>query len=277
MIKKTLTIAGSDVSGGAGLEADLKTFQEYGTFGLAAITSFVTMDPETWNHTITATDSFLLEKQLATIFAIDEIAAAKTGMLGTTENAEVAAFYLKKFNQQNVVIDPVLACKGPTELLQPELAQVMIEKLLPQALITTPNLVEAGILSELGELTSLEQMKEAARKIYLLGPKNVLIKGGHRLDTPEATDLFYDGTDFVVLTGEKFATSYNHGAGCTMAAAICAGVAKGKTPLEATSLAKDFVAAAILDGQKINRFVGHVWHGAYNQAQNRMENSENAK
>ncbi len=272
MIPKIITIAGSDSSGGAGLQADLKTFQEYGTFGFSAITSFVTMDPDhNWSHEIAPTDATLLEKQLKTIYAGRPLQAGKTGMLGSVENAEMASFYLEKFNQENLVVDPVMACKGTTELLQPELAKAMIDNLLPKALITTPNLTEAGILSQLGELTSTEQMEEAARKISLLGPKYVLIKGGHRLKTPEAIDVLYDGKNFTYLVGEKYQTDFNHGAGCTFAAAVTAGIGKGYSVEKAAKLAKDFVNAGIKNGLKINPFLGHVWHGAYNKAENRME------
>ncbi|WP_209556295.1 bifunctional hydroxymethylpyrimidine kinase/phosphomethylpyrimidine kinase [Enterococcus larvae] len=271
MIKKVLTVAGSDSSGGAGIQADLKTFQEYGTFGFSALTSIVTMDPdEGWSHTVTPIDPQLVDKQLKTIFAGGALDAMKTGMLGTVEAIEITRQYIDRFDMKNIVIDPVMACKGTSELLQPENVAAMIRHLLPKATITTPNLVEAGILSEMGDLTSVDQMKDAAKKILLLGPKAVVIKGGHRLATENAVDLFYDGTEFTLLGHKKIATDYNHGAGCTFAAAITAGLAKGYSVEKAVRTAKNFVAAAIENGQKINPFLGHVWHGAYNQAEQRM-------
>lgn len=271
MIKKVLTVAGSDSSGGAGIQADLKTFEEYGTFGFSALTSIVTMDPdENWSHLVTPIDPELVDKQLKTIFAGGPLDAMKTGMLGTIEAIEITRKYIDSFNMQNIVIDPVMACKGTSELLQPENVAAMTRLLLPKATITTPNLVEAGILSEMGDLTSIDQMKEAAKKIRLLGPKNVVIKGGHRLQTEQATDLFYDGNDFTVLEAELVSTDFNHGAGCTFAAAVTAGLSKGYSVVDAVSLAKKFVQSAIKNGQKINPFLGHVWHGAYNQAENRM-------
>lgn len=271
MIKKVLTVAGSDSSGGAGIQADLKTFEEYGTFGFSALTSIVTMDPdENWSHLVTSIDPELVDKQLKTIFAGGALDAMKTGMLGTIEAIEITRKYIDSFDMQNIVIDPVMACKGTSELLQPENVAAMTRLLLPKATITTPNLVEAGILSEMGALTSIDQMKEAAKKIRLLGPKNVVIKGGHRLQTEQAIDLFYDGSDFTVLEAELVPTDFNHGAGCTFAAAVTAGLARGYSVVDAVSLAKKFVQAAIKNGQKINPFLGHVWHGAYNQAENRM-------
>lgn len=271
MIKKVLTVAGSDSSGGAGIQADLKTFQEYGTFGFSAITSIVTMNPdEGWSHLVTPLPADLVEKQLKTIFAGAPLDAMKTGMLGTIETIEITSHYIDTFGIQNIVVDPVMACKGTTELLQPDNVEAMIRLLLPKAIITTPNLIEAGILSGLGALTSIDQMKDAAKKIIELGPKNVVIKGGHRLGTHQAIDLFYDGKTFTLLEGELFATDFNHGAGCTFAAAITAGLAKDMPIQQAVAVAKIFVAAAIQNGQKINPFLGHVWHGAYNQGEDRL-------
>lgn len=271
MIPKIITVAGSDSSGGAGIQADLKTFQEYGTFGFSAITSIVTMDAnEGWSHTVTSMEAALVEKQLKTIYAGAPLAALKTGMLGELDTIRLTRKYIDKYNQENVVIDPVMACKGTTELLQPENVALMKELLLPVATITTPNLIEAGILSGLGELTSIDDMKAAAIKILELGPKNVVIKGGKRLNSEKATDLLYDGVDFVLLENEKYDTDFNHGAGCTFAAAITAGLGKGMSVKESVLQAKKFVAAAIKNGQEINPFLGHVWHGAYNQAENRL-------
>lgn len=271
MIPKIITIAGSDSSGGAGIQADLKTFQEYGTFGFSAITSVVTMDAdEGWSHTVTSMDATLVDKQLKTIYAGAPLDALKIGMLGELDTIRLARQYIDKYQQKNVVIDPVMACKGTTELLQPENVALMKELLLPVATITTPNLIEAGILSGLGELKTLDDMKEAAKKILDLGPQNVVIKGGKRLETEKATDLFYDGETFLLLENEKFDTDYNHGAGCTFAAAITAGLGKGLSVKESVILAKEFVAAAIKNGQSINPFLGHVWHGAYHQAEQRI-------
>lgn len=270
MIPKLLTVAGSDSSGGAGIEADLKTFQELGTFGFCAITSIVTMDPDNgWSHAVSPISSQLVDEQLKTIYAGAPLDAMKTGMLGDIETITVTRNYIDKFNQKNVVIDPVMACKGTTQALQPENVAKMTELLFPVATIVTPNLIEAGILSGLGELKTVDDMKAAAVKILELGPKNVVIKGGRRLQTEKATDLFYDGETFTLLEGEKFEADFNHGAGCTFAATIAACLGKGKTVKESVLFAKDFVAAAIENGVTINPFIGHAWHGAYNQAEKR--------
>lgn len=271
IISKILTIAGSDSSGGAGIQADLKTFQEYGTFGFSAITSIVTMDPKTnWSHTVTSLETDLVRRQLDTIYAGAPLQAAKTGMLGEITTIELVETYFKRHHQQNIVIDPVMACKGTSELLQPENVATMKRLLLPLATITTPNLIEAGILSELGELSTLADMKKAAKIIQQLGPKHVVIKGGKRLSGPKAVDLYFDGQEFTYLESEKITTDYNHGAGCTFAAAITAGLGKGLSVKDSVLLAKQFVTAAIKEGIQINPYLGHVWHGAYNHAENRL-------
>lgn len=271
-MKKVLTIAGSDSTGGAGLEADLKTFEEYGVFGFASITSIVTMDPKTgWSHEVTELPAELLLKQLISAFAGSGMAALKTGMMGNDANILAAVDFLDKQQVENIVVDPVIACKGTAQILQPEVVTAIKKYLLPLATITTPNLVEAGILAELGDLTNLTDMKKAARAIWQQGAKNVVIKGGHRLESDKAIDLFYDGAEFVTFENELYQTDFNHGAGCTFAAAVTAGLAKGAPMRRAVAMAKQFVAAAIKEGVQINPYVGHVWHGAYNKAQKRME------
>ncbi|TLG80269.1 bifunctional hydroxymethylpyrimidine kinase/phosphomethylpyrimidine kinase [Vagococcus zengguangii] len=272
MIPNVLTIAGSDSSGGAGLQADLKTFQEYGVYGFNAITSIVTMDPQTnWSHHVTPIEPTLVEQQLTTIFAGKNIKALKTGMLGDIETIDLAADYIEKYTVEHVVIDPVMACKGTTELLQPENVVRLKEKLIPLATVATPNLLEAKFLADMDDITTLPEMKEAAKKIIALGAENVVIKGGKNFDENEAIDLFYDGENFVELRSPKIETNHNHGAGCTFAAATTAGLAKGLTPLEAVTLAKDFVTSAIQNGVTINPFVGHIWHGAFFHAEDRVQ------
>lgn len=271
-MEKVITIAGSDSTGGGGIQADLKTFEEYGVFGFSSITSIVTMDPQAdWSHQVTELSEELVRKQLVSAFASGKIVALKTGMMGNEKNIQVASQFIQKYKVPHVVIDPVIACKGTAKILQPKSVEGIKKQLLPFAEMTTPNLVEAGILSGLGELTSIEAMQQAAKNIHALGPKYVVIKGGHRLPTEEAIDLLYDGEEFLLLRGPKIATEYNHGAGCTFAAAITAGLAKGYSVKAAVVLAKEFVVEAIKQGIYMNQYVGHVWHGAYNQAEKRME------
>lgn len=263
-MKKTLTLAGSDSSGGAGIQADLKTFQEHNVYGMTALTSIVTMAPETWSHEVTPFDVDLVERQLETVLSIG-IDAMKTGMLGSVDIIELGAKKIKEHNLNNVVIDPVMVCKGDDEVLQPENTVALREHLLPLAMITTPNLFEAGQLAQTGPITDIEGMKTAAKIIVDLGAKNVVIKGGTVLNHDQAIDLFYDGNEFLILKKNKIDTTYNHGAGCTFAAAITASLAQGKSVKDAVLHAKDFVHAAISSGWKLNQFVGPVKHGAYYQ------------
>lgn len=265
-LKKTLTIAGSDTSAGAGMQADLKTFQELGTYGIVALTSIVTMDKKSWSHDVTPVPFDVFEKQLETAISIGPD-AVKTGMLGTQEIIKRAGDAYVESGADYFVVDPVMVCKGENEVLNPGNTDAMIEYLLPKATLVTPNLFEAGQLANLGTLKSIEDMKKAAEVIHEQGAKHVIIKGGKALDQDKSYDLYYDGQKFYQLTTDMFQQSYNHGAGCTFAAATTAYLANGKSPKEAVIAAKAFVASAIKNGWKMNDFVGPVDHGAYNRVE----------
>ncbi|MBO1005321.1 pyridoxine/pyridoxal/pyridoxamine kinase [Pseudogracilibacillus auburnensis] len=264
-LKKTLTLAGSDSSGGAGIQADLKTFQEHGVYGMTALTSIVTMDPDhNWNHEVFPIDVNIVEKQLNTILSIG-VDAMKTGMLGSVEIIELGAKKIDEHKLEYIVIDPVMVCKGEDEVLQPENTEAMRELLVPRATIVTPNLFEAWQLAKTGPIKTVDDIKEAAAKIHDLGAKNVVIKGGIGIEHDKAVDLFYDGKDFTLFKLDKLETTYNHGAGCTFAAAITANLAKGRSVKDSVEAAKQFVTAAIEHGWKMNQYVGPVMHGAYSE------------
>lgn len=261
-LKKTLTIAGSDTSGGAGIQADLKAFQEHGTYGMTAVTVVVTMDPDhSWSHDVYALPTDVLQQQIKTALSTG-IDAVKTGMLASEEIIKIASDAIKQSGTDKVVIDPVMVCKGEDEVLNPGNTTAMIEYLLPYATVVTPNLFEAGQLAGTGTPKTIDEMKAAAAKIHELGAKNVVIKGGKALPTEKAVDLFYNGTDFKLLETEKIASTYNHGAGCTFAASVCANLANGLSVEESVIEAKEFVAAAIQHGWSLNEYVGPVMHGA---------------
>lgn len=260
-LKKTLTIAGSDTSAGAGMQADLKAFQEHGTYGMVALTVVVTMDPNGWSHNVTPLPTELLQKQIDTALST-KVDAIKTGMLSTEEIIKIASDAIQKSGTDIVVIDPVMVCKGDDEVLNPGNTTAMIEYLLPHATVVTPNLFEAGQLAGTSTPKSIEEMKVAAAKIHELGAKNVVIKGGKALATEKAVDLFFDGQTFKLLETEKVTSTYNHGAGCTFAASICANLANGLTVEESVIEAKEFVSAAIAHGWALNEYVGPVMHGA---------------
>ena len=266
---KIATIAGSDASGGAGLEADLKTFEEYGLYGMAAVTLVATMDPgNNWSHRVFPLDEDALRSQLDTIFEGAGAEAAKTGMLGTLYAVDLAAEYIKKYSVKKYVLDPVMVCKGAGEAqaelspLNPELNAAVERKLLPLAEAVTPNLFEAEQLSGLKEISTIEQMKEAARIIHEKGARHVFIKGGAKLREavsaarPKAIDLFFDGKNFELFEEDLVKTAWNHGAGCTTSAAIAAGLARGLTVRDAAALAKKFITASLKAGFALNKWVG---------------------
>ena len=267
-IRKALTIAGSDTSGGAGMQADLKTFQELGVYGMTALTVIVAENPHNnWSHDIYPLPIKALEAQLETVLAGIGVDALKTGMLGTLEIISLVAKKIDQYKVKNVVIDPVMVCKGTDEVLHPETAVGIREELASRAAVITPNLFEASQLSGV-TIKTVDDMKEAAVKIHALGAKNVFIKGGAKLGTTSAIDVLYDGSDFITLKAPKIATSYNHGAGCTSSAAITAGLAKGLTVREAVEQAKIFITAAISHGFRLNSYVGTTWHAAQRLEQN---------
>src|SRR5699024_6619685 len=222
-------------------------------------------DPKNnWSHGVYPIDAAIVSKQLDTILSIG-IDAMKTGMLGSVDIIELGAQKMDEYKLDKFVLDPVMVCKGEDEVLQPENTDAMRELLLPRATLTTPNLFEAGQLAQNGPIKTMDDMKEAAVKIHELGAKNVVIKGGKVFDHEKAIDLFYDGKAFTVLENEKINTTYNHGAGCTFAAATTANLANGKSVKEAVANAKEFVTTAIAHGWKMNEYVGPVMHGAYHQ------------
>ncbi|MBP2655212.1 MAG: pdxK [Firmicutes bacterium] len=260
---KALTVAGSDTSGGAGLQADLKTFQELGVYGMTAVTVVVAQNPNNnWSHDIYPLPLDVIEAQLETVLAGIGVDALKTGMLASSEVIELVARKIDQYAVKNVVIDPVMICKGTDEVLHPESAISIREQLAPRATVITPNVFEASQLSGI-VIKSIDDMKEAASKIYALGPKNVLIKGGSKLGTANAIDILYDGKQFITLETTKINTTFTHGAGCTTASAIAAGLAKGLSAREAVQQAKKFISTAIAHGFPLNSYVGPTCHAAH--------------
>jgi len=262
-MKKVLTIAGSDSSGGAGIQADLKTFQEFGVYGMTALTAMVAMEPyNNWNHKVFPVDVAVIKAQLETIIEGVGVDALKTGMLPTSDIIELVAYTVKKHNLKNVVVDPVMVCKGAGEPLNPENTECYKKKLVPLATIVTPNVFEASQLSGIRTITTIEHMKEAAQIIKQLGGEYVVVKGGKGIEHKNAVDVAYDGKTFDVLESEKIDTSNTHGAGCTFSAAITAALAKGTAPHEAIRTAKKFITEAIRHSFVLNQFVGVLNHSA---------------
>ncbi|MGL5549846.1 MAG: bifunctional hydroxymethylpyrimidine kinase/phosphomethylpyrimidine kinase [Culicoidibacterales bacterium] len=262
-LPKVLTIAGSDSSGGAGIQADLKTFQERDVYGMSALTLIVAMDPsQHWNHQVFPIGLDVIQAQINTIVQGIGVQATKTGMLATVEIIDLVVENVKKFKLQNLVVDPVLVCKGADQPLFPEVAEALRTKLVPLATVVTPNLFEAAQLAQMPPIETVEQMEQAARIIHASGAKYVVVKGGKHDQAGAAIDVVFDGETMHHFQAPRTETSYTHGAGCTFSAAICAELAKGSTPLEAIQTAKKFISAAIEGGFALNQYVGPTDHGA---------------
>ena len=261
-LKRVLTIAGSDTSGGAGIQADLKTFEERDVYGVTAITVIVTMDPDGgWSHNVFPIDIDIFKSQLKTALSL-KIDAFKTGMLGSIELIEYISDAIEKHGMTTGVVDPVMVCKGANEPLNPEVNGALRDLLVPKALVVTPNLFEASQLAGCDPIATLEDMKNAAGLIHESGVKYVLIKGGAKLGTDTSIDLLYDGKEFEVLESELIPTTNTHGAGCTYSAAITAELAKGQTVHGAVKTAKNFITEAIRHSYALNEYVGPVRHNA---------------
>lgn len=261
--KKVLTIAGSDTSGGAGIQADLKTFQERSVYGMSVLTVIVAMDPDNnWAHQVFPIDMETIKAQAKTALEGIGVDALKTGMLPTVEIIEYVGETLKKVNSPIVVIDPVMVCKGTDQALFPENTVAMQKYLLPNATVVTPNLFEAAQLAGTAPITTLDELKEAAEKIYEYGPKYVLIKGGKSFSPDKAIDVLYDGKEFKVFESEKIDTTYTHGAGCSFAACLTAELAKGESMENAVNTTKGYITEALKESFPLNKFVGPLYHKA---------------
>lgn len=270
-----MTIAGSEATGGAGAQADLRTFQELGTYGTAALTCIVAYDPQdNWNHRLTRIAPEVLEHQLEAIqtnFA-GQLDTVKLGMMGSVETIDVVAKALQSQEWKNVVLDPVLICKGQQPGEAQDTDEALKSKLLSLATITTPNHFEAEQLSGM-TITNLSELKDAARKIYDDSGVSVLAKGGIRLSGPEAVDVFYDGSNLQVLGVPKIGNHAVSGAGCSLAAAVAAELSKGRTALEAAERAKDFVTAGINQRIEAGTPYDIMWQGGLRrkpQSQNQV-------
>ncbi|OZI11135.1 bifunctional hydroxymethylpyrimidine kinase/phosphomethylpyrimidine kinase [Bacillaceae bacterium SAS-127] len=259
-ITRALSIAGSAARGGAGIQADIKTFQELDVFGMSAITAIVASHPCT-EQGVFPQSIEAIEAQVYTALQDIGADALKTGMLFTEEIITKVAQWVKEADVANIVVDPVMIGKMGSALLKDDAIDAMKTKLLPLATIITPNMPEAAKLLEIDPLTSVEELKEAAQALHRLGPKYVLVKGG-RLEGP-AIDVLFDGEQFYLLEAPRIDTIHTNGAGCTYSAAITAELAKGRTVPEAVEKAKQFITAAIRYSFSFKRGVGPTNHAAY--------------
>ncbi|HEY8691600.1 MAG TPA: bifunctional hydroxymethylpyrimidine kinase/phosphomethylpyrimidine kinase [Chloroflexota bacterium] len=238
---KALTIAGSDSGGGAGIQADLKTFAALGVYGSSVVTA-ITAQNTRGVFAVQEIDAEVVAKQIDAVMEDIGAAAAKTGMLSSAAIIEVVAEGVRKHRIEKLVVDPVMVAKSGDTLLRPEAVSALRELLLPLALVVTPNIPEAEVLAG-AALDTDEQLRDAAKAIHAMGPKAVVIKGGHR--SGDADDLLYDGQEFHTLHAKRVDTPHTHGTGCTFSAAIAANLAKGLAVPEAVAEAKRYLTGAI--------------------------------
>lgn len=255
-MKKLLTIAGSDSCGGAGIQADLKTFSAHETFGMSVITAVTAQNTE-GVFAVQDISPDIIQKQIEVIFDDISVDGVKIGMVSKTETIKIIAETLSKYSVQNLVVDPVMVSKSGFHLLQPEAKEALIKHLLPMATVVTPNLPEAEVITGL-EINTIEDMKKAAELIYKMGPKYVLVKGGHL--EGEAVDILYDGTVFTYYNSPRINTKNTHGTGCTLSSAIAANLGKGLSIAEAIDQAKNYITIAIENSFSIGKGVGPVHH-----------------
>ncbi len=260
-MKTALTIAGSDSGGGAGIQADLKTFAAFGVFGTSAITAV------TAQNTLGVTAVHLVPPDIVTA-QIEAVAgdigadAVKTGMLATAAIVECVAAAVRALELANLVVDPVMIAKSGAKLLADDAVAAMKAELLPLARVVTPNVPEAEVLAGM-PIRSDADLEEAGRRIANLGPRAVLLKGGH-LPGPDVVDLLFEDGRFQRWSRARVSGPNTHGTGCTFAAALAACLARGSSLDQAVPKVKSYVASAIAEGPSLGRGhrpLHHLWHG----------------
>ena len=254
-----LTIAGSDSGGGAGIQADLKTFAALGVFGTSALTA-ITAQNTTGVRGIEMVSAPLVVAQIVAV--LDDIGAGaiKTGMLGTAAVVEAVASVLRERGSSPIVVDPVMIAKSLHRLLSEDAVGVMIRDLLPLAAVVTPNAPEAEVMTGRPVRTEAEA-RDAARRLHDLGTRAVIVKGGH-LDTPDVVDVLFDGQHFHEARGPRHPTRHTHGTGCTFAAALAAHLALGHALHDAFDRSRAYVDGAIRHAPGLGHGAGpldHFW------------------
>jgi len=250
-----VTIAGSDSSGGAGIQADLKTFSALGVYGASVVTALTAQNTRgvAAIHDVPAD---FVAAQIDAVFSDLAVGAVKIGMLSQVATIETVAAGLDRYRQSNVVLDPVMVASSGDRLLAPAAIEWLRQLLIPRARLVTPNLPEAAALLDTAMATNESMMREQAEKLLALGAKAVLIKGGHH-SGPESVDLLVEPHAVARLAAERIATRNTHGTGCTLSAAIAAGLAKGQPLAQAVRAAKAYVTDAIAAADRLSIGSGH--------------------
>ncbi len=255
-MKHVLTIAGSDSCGGAGIQADLKTFSALGTYGMSVITA-VTAQNTMGVADIHEIPAPMVKAQIDSIFDDIIVDAVKIGMAVSESIVHAIAAGLKEYRPAHIVLDPVMLSKSGSHLLHPQAQQALITELLPLCTLLTPNLPEAAAISGIS-VTKPADMEAAARIVYDLGAHRVLIKGGHL--EGRSLDVLYDGDSFSYFDSPRIETNNTHGTGCTFSSAISAYLAQGLDYCQAIKMAKDYISTAIEQSFSIGRGWGPVHH-----------------
>lgn len=255
-MRKLLTIAGSDSCGGAGIQADIKTFSAHKVYGMSIITA-VTAQNTQGVFAVQDVSAEVIQRQIEAIFEDITVDAIKVGMVSRTETIKIIAETLGKYTIKNLVVDPVMVSKSGFHLLHPEAKEALITYLLPMATVVTPNLPEAEIIA-CTSIKTLEDMKRAAELIHKMGPEYVLVKGGHL--NGDAIDVLYDGVEFIYYNSPRIDTKNTHGTGCTLSSAIAANLAKGLSTATSIEKAKRYISIAIENSFSIGKGVGPVHH-----------------
>ena len=250
-----LSIAGSDPSGGAGIQADLKTFSALRAYGAAVITALTAQNTRgvTGIHNV---PSEFVALQIETIFADLRVDAVKIGMISTADIARAVAASLRRADARNVILDPVMIAKSGHALLDPTAVTALREELIPLTTVITPNLPEAGVLLDSEMPRTLAEMRDAVRALHRLGPAYVYLKGGH-LGGDESPDILYDGTATVELSAKRVHTANTHGTGCTLSSAIAALLPQRPDVRRAAEDAKAYLTAAIAASEQLHVGSGH--------------------
>lgn len=257
-MNKALTIAGSDSGGGAGIQADLKTFTAFGVFGMSAITA-ITAQNTLGVQAVFELPVEIITEQIKSVVSDIGTDAVKTGMLSSPEIVNAVADSIEQFHLHNVVIDPVMVAKSGDSLLSEKARLVVKERMLLLATVITPNIFEAEVL--VGDsIKTIDDMKAAAAKLKESGCQWVVVKGGHLRTGTDAIDVVYDGKEFHLLEAPHIESRNTHGTGCTFSSAIAAGLAKGYKPLPAIKKAKKYITQAIQNGLSIGKGHGPTNH-----------------
>ncbi|MEG6521588.1 bifunctional hydroxymethylpyrimidine kinase/phosphomethylpyrimidine kinase [Desulfotomaculum sp. 1211_IL3151] len=255
-MKNVLSIAGSDCSGGAGIQADLKTFSAHGVFGMSVIVSVVA---ENTSRVIDIQDVTpdMIKKQIDAVFEDIEVHAVKIGMLSTPSCMEAVAERLHHYKPNNIVVDPVMYAKNGYPLMNPDAVNTLIRVIIPCADFLTPNIPEAEKISRM-EISNLGDMETAAKRIHEMGCKNIIVKGGHAVGN--AVDVLYDGERIYRYETHRINTKNTHGTGCTFSSAIASNLALGLSVPEAMEHAKRYVTTAIEHSLPIGKGNGPTHH-----------------